>query len=291
MSEPLGDPWGHRRNCLLSYVLYFVGTGGGSARPFQSSALGVQGLLEFPWSSSFTFQLLPPSHRAQMCIYREEGIVLWSMLFSQLSQPSSWDAFTLRVHPQPIVVLTVGSGRPTAGFSSESLIGDGLWWPQRLMLPPGRWLSYPLFPFHPFTQERPRGFCTWARYKTPRAWGPLGFPRLFWVDVGNPVIFIQKMTVLAAVMIDLCSMFLFWACFCETVSGWYWTCSPHDHLGSGSSRCGLPFCTRPCNWLSAALWPNVVGGSWGCATWSSVRRHWDLGMGWWYVGGGGGLPV
>lgn len=50
-----------------------------------------------------------------------------TMLFSQLTQPASWDAFTLRVHPQPIVVLTVGPGGPAAGFSSESLVGDALW--------------------------------------------------------------------------------------------------------------------------------------------------------------------
>lgn len=37
--------------------------------------------------------------------------------------------------------------------------------------------------------------------------------------MGRPVTFIQKMIVLAAVVGNLCSIFPFWPCFSETVSG------------------------------------------------------------------------
>ena len=100
------------------------------------------------------------------------------------------------------------------------------------------------------------------------------------------MIFIQKM--LVAVMTDLCSMFLFWPCFCETVSGWYRTYSPPDDLGSENSRWACPFAHDPVTgwvllcgpmwWVRAGVGPHLL----------VCRGHWDLGIGWWHVGAGRG---
>lgn len=113
----------------------------------------------------------------------------------------------------------------------------------------------------------------------PQAWcgscqGPLGSFRLSWVDVGKPVPFIQKMTVLAAGVTNLGSIIPFWTCSCELISGIN-TCLrltlPRDDVASEDSGCVLLCCTLPRNWLRATLWPNVVDENAASATAASVQ--------------------
>lgn len=61
---------------------------------------------------------------------------------------------------------------------------------------------------------------------------------------------------------------------------------PHYDACSENSSWALLWCTLPCNWLSATLWPNIVSDSRDNATTSSVEGALRAQI-WWVVCGEG----